>query len=97
MKFRWRKDFYEELEAAAEFYRQRSPAAIFRLLDEFERTLRNIRQNPQLGEDYGDGIRRRRVFGFPFDVIYMEHRDMLVLVALAHHSRRPGYWRSRLP
>jgi plasmid stabilization system protein ParE len=41
----------------------------------------------------------RRVFlkDFPFAVVYRPDPDGIVIFALAHHSRRPGYWQSRVP
>lgn len=40
----------------------------------------------------------RRVFlkDFPFAVVYRSDSDGIVIFALAHHSRRPGYWQSRV-
>jgi hypothetical protein len=39
--------------------------------------------------------RRVLVRRFPYFVIYREWSDRLEIVAVAHQSRRPGYWRSR--
>jgi toxin ParE1/3/4 len=33
---------------------------------------------------------------FPYDVVVWERSDEVIVVAIAHHSRRPGYWRGRL-
>lgn len=40
----------------------------------------------------------RRVFvrDFPFAVVYRLTTDEIIVFALAHHSRRPGYWLSRI-
>lgn len=32
---------------------------------------------------------------FPFDIVYRYTREEIEIVAIAHHSRRPGYWKSR--
>jgi plasmid stabilization system protein ParE len=34
---------------------------------------------------------------FPFSVIYRPEPDGIVVFAVAHQSRLPGYWRSRSP
>lgn len=34
--------------------------------------------------------------GFPYRVIYFARDDLLMIVAVAHTKRRPGYWRERL-
>jgi toxin ParE1/3/4 len=40
----------------------------------------------------------RRVFlkDFPFAVVYRPDADGITIFALAHHARRPGYWKSRV-
>ena len=40
--------------------------------------------------------RRLMVDGFPYDVVYRAHVDAIEVLALAHHRRRPGYWRRRV-
>ena len=41
------------------------------------------------------GIRRILVKRFPYAIVFMEYHDELWVLAFAHHSRRPGYWRDR--
>jgi hypothetical protein len=40
------------------------------------------------------GVRRFRVKGYPYHLIRDERSGLII--ALAHTSRRPGYWRDRL-
>lgn len=42
------------------------------------------------------GAKRLILRRFPYDVVVRERGDELVVVAFAHQSRRPGYWRARL-
>ena len=42
------------------------------------------------------GVRRFPLHSFPFVLVYREHVDHIEIVALAHTSRKPHYWRSRL-
>jgi toxin ParE1/3/4 len=44
----------------------------------------------------GFSVRRRLIPRFPYQVIYYARPDEIVIVAIAHTSRRPGYWRKRL-
>ncbi len=32
---------------------------------------------------------------FPFSLVYVVRGEILFVVAVAHQSRRPGYWRGR--
>ena len=33
---------------------------------------------------------------FPFDIVFEEFDDHIVIYAVAHTKRKPGYWRERL-
>lgn len=34
--------------------------------------------------------------GFPFSIIFRPEENGIVVFAVAHHTRKPGYWRSRV-
>jgi toxin ParE1/3/4 len=36
------------------------------------------------------------VRGFPFSIFYRPEQDGIVIFAVAHHARKPGYWRPRV-
>ncbi len=40
--------------------------------------------------------RSRRVARFPYRIVYFVHDDTIVVVAVAHERRRPGYWHRRV-
>ena len=42
------------------------------------------------------GLQRLVLTRFPYDVIFVERPDHILVLAIAHHSRRPGFWRQRL-
>lgn len=42
-----------------------------------------------------DGARRVFVRSFPYAVIFVVRGGSLVVVAISHTSREPGYWRDR--
>ncbi len=41
-------------------------------------------------------VRSRKVDVFPYRVVYFVRDDELLIVAFAHQSRRPGYWKQRV-
>ncbi|MBE0437278.1 MAG: type II toxin-antitoxin system RelE/ParE family toxin [Methylomicrobium sp.] len=41
-------------------------------------------------------IRKARVQGFPYNVIFREVESGIQILAVAHHRRRPLYWLGRL-
>lgn len=49
-----------------------------------------------LPEEAGDtGARRLILERFPYDIVAIELSEEAVIIAVAHHSRKPGYWRRR--
>jgi len=50
---------------------------------------------PESGSPLMAGTRRVFTKGFPFSVVYRSEPEAVVIVAVAHQSRRPGYWRGR--
>lgn len=51
---------------------------------------------PSSGSPASESTRRVIVASFPFSVVYREEEGGILIFALAHHSRRPGYWKERL-
>lgn len=91
----------EELEAAEDWYNHERPGLGFELHDEVDYFLRRVLDGSSPGGavPYYEGSRRvRRVLmdRFPFSIVFLEHEEMVFVVAFAHHRRRPGYWRGRL-
>jgi hypothetical protein len=40
-------------------------------------------------------IKRLILKRFPYEIVVTEFREEVVVIAVAHQSRRPGYWRDR--
>jgi len=41
-------------------------------------------------------VRKFLLARFPYSVYYLSRDDEVLILAVAHGSRRPGYWRHRL-
>ena len=48
------------------------------------------------GLDPAFGVNRLVLRRFPYDLVIVEENSGYVVIAVAHHSRQPGYWRDRL-
>jgi toxin ParE1/3/4 len=82
----------EHLEHVA-FYEERRAGLGGRYLFAFESAMERVCRNPdRFPVEHPPGIRRIRVPGFPFSVLYRIAPDGVEVLALAHHARRPGYW-----
>ncbi|MEK6282758.1 MAG: type II toxin-antitoxin system RelE/ParE family toxin [Acidobacteriota bacterium] len=87
----------EDLRDAAEFYRERAGNSLSQsLLAEFEQSVNVLLQHPGLGSPWRGGGRRRYLMKrFPYSLVYTVSREEIRILAVAHHNRRPGYWRER--
>ena len=56
-----------------------------------------VSEYPELGPAYQHGTRRLSLAPFPYYLIYAITYDEVVVLAVAHAKRRPGYWSSRAP
>lgn len=84
-----------ELDHAARYYESRSAGLGTGLAQEVERTIALIREFPESGRSAGSNRRRIRVARFPYTIVYRADPDRIVILAVAHQRRRPGYWRAR--
>ena len=51
---------------------------------------------PMPGRAGNRGAKRFVMRRFPYDIVVLEHPEELLVIAIAHHRRRPGYWRRRV-
>lgn len=85
-----------ELQDAAAFYAQKANIDLgLAFVAEFERTVRLVSDNPQLGAVLRGLRRRYPLRRFPYSIIYQILKDELLVIAIAHHRRKPAYWTNR--
>lgn len=86
----------EEMVAAAQYYEHQSVGLGTEFLTEVEHTIAAISAHPNAAPVVKGGIRRRLLTRFPFGVLYVATTDEVIIVAVMHLRRRPGYWEGRL-
>lgn len=84
-----------EAKEAARWYAQRSPTAAAGFVIELEAAAQAITEKPDTWPAYGQGTRRYLLRRYPYSLIYRVETARLVIVAVAHAHRRPGYWKQR--
>ena len=85
-----------ELIQEVEFYENIEAGLGARFLASIREVVSRAILYPLTGSPYRKNTRRLLVKDFPFAVIYRSHTDGVVIFAVAHLSKRPGYWRSRI-
>jgi toxin ParE1/3/4 len=84
----------EALEAA-NWYRERSPKAALAFARELKQALTIIAESPATSPAYHHGTQRILLDRFPYEVVYRLFAERILVVAVAHYKRRPGYWQRR--
>jgi len=87
-----------ELTEAVRWYESKGRGLGAELLDEVARTLERLALNPEAGNPLSDDQKTRRLLvpRFPYQIVYRIRPHEIVVVAVAHLKRRPGYWKPRV-
>lgn len=91
----------EEAERAADWYTNEQLALGLDFEQELAIAVSLLRREPTPSVPYPRiaakyGVRRLILKRFPYDLVFVEREQGIMIVALAHHARKPGYWRGRL-
>ncbi len=84
-----------EILEAVEFYHERVGGLAAEFYAEFCRARAEIEAFPELWGNVSGGYRRKLLKRFPYGVIYRIEDEQVLIVAVAHLSRHPDYWRNR--
>jgi plasmid stabilization system protein ParE len=86
----------DEMSEAALFYEAATIGLGTDFLTDIQQRIDALRQFPKTGTPITPELRRMLLHRFPFSIIYSEETNAIVIVSIAHHRKRPGYWQSRL-
>jgi toxin ParE1/3/4 len=90
-----------EVEAAVEWYEGQRTGLGAEFFAEFRRSLQVIAEAPRANPPWSGGrardleVRRLLMERFPFALPYLVLEELVVVLAVAHVRRRPGYWLQR--
>jgi hypothetical protein len=97
MKSRFHAAADAEISEAVAYYDAKAPGLGDRLLADIKAATRYIEHYPDIAPVSDEDVRAKVLVRFPYSLMYVVETDELYIVAVAHHSRRPGYWADRLP
>jgi len=84
-----------ELTAAARYYEGQAENLGLAFIAAVQGMNQRILEHPESGRSFGLRLRRVLVPRFPYGLLYRIEPQRILIVAVAHLHRRPGYWRSR--
>jgi len=86
----------QEMLEAALYYQNQAPGLGSDYLSAVERAIQSIEESPYTWPILEGEFRRRLVRRFPFGVLYRIEPEIIIIVAVAHLRKKPGYWKKRL-
>ena len=85
-----------ELDEAISWYAEQAPGLGDAFLIEALKTIQLIENFPQAWHPLTPLIRRCRLRRFPYSVVYTQDGPGILVLAIAHQHRKPGYWEGRI-
>jgi plasmid stabilization system protein ParE len=85
-----------EILQALNYYQAVGFQLAIRFLDELSKAVKNIHAAPNRYAVYFNDSRRKNLNRFPYAIIFRSSADEILIQAVAHASRRPGYWSKRI-
>jgi plasmid stabilization system protein ParE len=96
MKIRFLNLAQQEVDDAVFWYNNQTENVGLEFLDELDRAVRLVKSYPLAFTEIEPEIRRCRLARFPYALIFGIEPQTIVVIAVAHLHRQPGYWSDRL-
>ncbi len=96
MRFEFHPEALDEYEAAARYYAGCQEGLELRFIACAESAIQRLSKNPEHFRLFEADIRRCLVHIFPYAVLFTVESDYVLIIAVMHCSREPGYWRHRM-
>jgi plasmid stabilization system protein ParE len=84
-----------EAAEAAEWYAARSSTASGHFIQQLAETITRLVTSPRLFPIVECGARRALLKDLTYSIVFREAATTIQIIAVAHGSRKPGYWRNR--
>ena len=96
MRVTFHPDAADEFHSAAEYYDEVLPGLGRRFYEAVRHAADLVANYPDAGSPRARTVARQLVVvGFPYDLVYWRRGEEVEVIALAHHRRRPNFWRDR--
>jgi plasmid stabilization system protein ParE len=95
LRLELREGAKDDFNESFDWYAERSQSAAIEFATALEDAFDQILATPDRFPQTKRGCRYFPLTRYPFRVVYRQEADCLVVVAIAHAKRRPGYWHRR--
>lgn len=96
MRYGFHPEARREYRDAAAYYEAARPGLGAAFTLEIESVIEQITASPERWRSFEDDVRRCLARRFPYALLYSIETDYILIVAVMHGSREPGYWKHRM-
>ncbi|HAR41158.1 MAG TPA: plasmid stabilization protein [Bdellovibrionales bacterium] len=86
----------QEMIEAARYYHSQSAGLGTEYLSEVEHAVHSIATSPHTWPILQGDLRRRLIRRFPYGILYRIEPEEIIIVAISHLRKKPGYWKKRV-
>ncbi|MGF1601613.1 MAG: type II toxin-antitoxin system RelE/ParE family toxin [Thermosynechococcaceae cyanobacterium] len=96
MKYVFHPEALTEYAEAVQYYARRRAEMAQVFINAVEDAVYRIRESPERHVAIDEDVRRCMTRKFPYGVLYTIEQDHILILAVMHCSREPGYWKNRM-
>mgnify|MGYP000377382831 CR=1 FL=1 len=85
----------KEITASFEWYEEQAIGLGIDFVSELDRAIDSIQSLPHVWPKYQIHYQRFLLSRFPFSVVFEVEEHKIIVYAVMHNSRKPGYWNDR--
>lgn len=97
MKIEFHPEALEEYKEAARYYEGCQTGLGHRFIASVEHAIEHIIEKPELWKPFEKDVRRYLTRVFPYAILYSIEPEYILIIAVMHCHREPGYWKHRNP
>jgi plasmid stabilization system protein ParE len=95
MRYTFHPDAQAELNDAVDYYEGCQEGLGLEFAKEVEATIQSICRFPHAWTPLSGNTSRRLMKRFPYGIVFQSKSDEIIVVAVMHLTRKPGYWTKR--
>ena len=86
----------DEIKASVDWYEEQAGGLGVDFISELDRAINSIKTLPDVWPKYQIHYQKFLLSRFPFSVVFEVEEHQIVVYAVMHNSRKPGYWNDRI-
>jgi toxin ParE1/3/4 len=95
MRYVFHPEALTEYAEAVQYYAEQRTEVAKVFINNVEDAVYRIRESPDRYVVIDEDVRRCMTHKFPYGILYTIEQDYILILAVMHCSREPGYWKNR--